>query len=117
MTRASLALLVLLVPATGAGQSVFPGRSYWTHGSLFLENQPTAHLAGGMAGDLLVRGPWITKSWRNRPWKRVAWTGVFGFGWQFFLSREDPAHSWRDGAWDIGFNMVGAGLVELLVRR
>jgi len=47
-----------------------------------LETHPVAHVIDGGAADLIVRGPWIAQSWRDATWKRLAWAGTIGAGFE-----------------------------------
>ena len=40
------------------------------------------HFAAGVGLDLLARGPWVAKPFRNHAWKRVAITAVVAASWE-----------------------------------
>src|ERR1043166_8994110 len=40
------------------------------------------HFAAGAGLDLLARGPWVARSFRDKPWKRLALTGVVATSWE-----------------------------------
>jgi len=77
-------------------------------------NHPMAHSLGGVGMDLFARGPWIARSWRDRPWKRLAWVAVIGAAWQFQNLKEIQGYSTTYAALDLGTNLLAASLVELI---
>lgn len=72
--RAVLALILLLALSRPVSAQLQDNAYFWSH-------HAPGHLAVGGGLDLLVRGPWIARPFRDRPWKRVAWaclvTGLY----------------------------------------
>lgn len=81
------------------------------------------HAGAGAAIDALVRGPWITRSWRNTPVKRVAWAAAISslyeaLGTVYIAASPDlelGAPGYGFSLKDIGAGIVGAVAVELIV--
>jgi hypothetical protein len=76
------------------------------------------HFAGGVGLDLLARGPWVAKSFRNHAWKRVAITAVVATSWEM-LEALDARRERRAGRPGYGFGpldlvttVAGAAAVE-----
>jgi hypothetical protein len=113
-------LAVLSLGITGIGKAqriqLWPDNSWWHYSSNVLENHPTAHLLGGGLVNLLVRGPWITKSWRNTIPKRLLWCGVFQGAWESFQILEIKGYPFKYGAWDWEAAMVGCTATEGLLK-
>jgi hypothetical protein len=65
------------------------------------------HFAAGAGLDLLARGPWVSPSFRNAAWKRVALTTVVAVSWEVL----EAADARRDG--DIGRPGYGFGLLDI----
>lgn len=78
------------------------------------------HFAAGAGLDLLARGPWVARSFRDKPWKRVALTGVVATSWEvleMFQDRRDgkagrPGYGF--GPLDIAATVAGAATTEVL---
>lgn len=78
------------------------------------------HFAAGVGLDLLARGPWVARSFRDKPWKRVALTGVVATSWEvleMFQDRRDgkaghPGYGF--GPLDIAATIAGAATTEVL---
>jgi len=78
------------------------------------------HFAAGAALDVVVRGPYITDSWRDTPIKRIAWVATIGAayeGLQYFEARANgtlgqPGYGFS--LKDLGFDVLGAVAVELM---
>lgn len=118
MRRALLVLAVLSAAVcTPARAQFWPNHEWWTAppGCGVLECHPTSHLLGGGAVNLLARGPWITKSWRNTPLKRIAWCGVFQGSWEAFQVLEIKDYPVRTGLWDLEAALVGCAVTEGLL--
>lgn len=78
------------------------------------------HFAGGVGLDLLARGPWVSKPFRDRAWKRVAVTAVVAASWEM-LEALDARREHKAGRPGYGFGpldfvstVAGAVAVELL---
>lgn len=116
MRAASWALLALLFAAPASASAQFwPDHDWWHSSPNLLENHPTAHLLGGGAVNVLARGPWITKTWRDTPLKRLAWCGVFQSAWEGFQVLEIKDYPAKVGAWDLGAALVGCAATEGVV--
>jgi len=96
--------------------NLWPDSGWWNSSNNVLENHPTAHLFGGGAVNLLVRGPWIAKGWRNTVPKRLAWCGVFQGAWESFQVLEIKEYSVKYGVWDWEASMVGCLATEGLIK-
>lgn len=59
------------------------------------------HFVAGVGLDLLARGPWLAPSFRDRPWKRVALTGVVATSWEII----EAAQARRDGKAGSGYGV------------
>ena len=78
------------------------------------------HFAGGMALDVLARGPWIARSFRDQAWKRVAITTVVATSWELiemFQDRKDgkagrPGYGF--GPLDVAATVAGSVATEVL---
>jgi len=76
------------------------------------------HFAAGVGLDLLARGPWVARSFRDKPWKRVALTGVVATSWEvleMFQARRDgtagrPGYGFSP--LDIAATVAGAATTE-----
>jgi hypothetical protein len=76
------------------------------------------HLVGGVGLDVLSRGPWVTKSFRDRAWKRIVITAVVATSWEMIEAAE--AHregkagrpGYGFGPVDVVATVAGAALVE-----
>lgn len=79
MVKPFLAALALIAAPLHAQ---WPDHGWWTQGR-FIDIHPVAHSLGGGAMDIIARGPWIAKSWRDAAWKRLAWAGVIDVGWEY----------------------------------
>jgi hypothetical protein len=110
--------LLLGIAEIGSTQKIelWPDNSWWHSSPNILENHPTAHFLGGGAVDLLARGPWITKSWRNTIPKRLAWCGVFQGAWESFQILEIKSYPFKYGAWDWEAAMVGCVATEGILK-
>ena len=88
------------------------------------------HFAAGVGLDLLARGPWVAKPFRNHAWKRVALTAVVAASWEMLEAldarREHKAGrpGYGFGPVDFAITVAGAaavegvqGLVRKLTRR
>lgn len=124
--RRGLVLLGLVLALAGPvqGQTSYGccGFKDWaTYGSdNLLRYHPTAHGLGGIAMDLVARTPlWSEKIRRGPVWKRLAIVGVLGAAWQFNNLKEIPGYRWDYVGFDLGTNLITAGLTELIfpVRR
>jgi hypothetical protein len=76
------------------------------------------HVAAGVALDLLARGPWVAKSFRNHAWKRVALTATVAASWEM-LEALDARRLGKAGQRGYGFGpldlvttVAGAAVVE-----
>jgi hypothetical protein len=76
------------------------------------------HFAAGVGLDLLARGPWVAKSFRNHAWKRVALTAVVAASWEM-LEALDARRQGKAGRPGYGFGpldlattIAGAAAVE-----
>lgn len=78
------------------------------------------HFAGGVGLDLLARGPWVSKPFRDRAWKRVAVTAVVAASWEMLEAldarREHKAGrpGYGFGPLDLATTVAGAVAVELI---
>ncbi len=112
--------LLLGIVSIGSSQRIrlWPDSSWWHYSSNIFENHATAHFLGGGAVNLLARGPWIAKSWRNTIPKRLVWCGVLQAAWESFQVLEIKGYPLRSGLWDWEAGMVGCltteGLLKLL---
>lgn len=76
------------------------------------------HFAAGVGLDLLTRGPWVAKSFHNRPWKRIAWTATVAASWEMVdaleARREGKAgrRGYGFGPFDLAATVAGAVFVE-----
>ena len=76
---------------------------------------------GGIGVNVLVRGPWIAKSWRDRPAKRLGWCLGIAVAWEVVQAEQ----AYRDhtlggsgngiGLLDIGAAMAGCSLAEVVL--
>jgi hypothetical protein len=66
--------------------------------------------------DLAARGPWFAPSVRDKAWKRLVIVAIGGALWQFNNKKEIPGYRWDYVAFDIGMNLIGAGLTELIAE-
>jgi len=76
------------------------------------------HFAAGVGLDLLARGPWIAKPFRNHAWKRLAATAVVAASWEM-LEALDARREGKAGRPGYGFGpldlvttVAGAAAVE-----
>lgn len=93
----------------------WPNNSWWHSSSNVLENHPTAHFLGGGLVNILVRGPYITKTWRDTPLKRMAWCGAFQGAWEGFQVLEVKQYPLKYGVWDFEAALVGCVTTEGLI--
>jgi hypothetical protein len=78
------------------------------------------HFTGGVALDVLARGPWIARSFRDQAWKRVAITTVVATSWELiemFQDRKDgkagrPGYGF--GPLDVAATVAGSVATEVL---
>jgi hypothetical protein len=76
------------------------------------------HFAAGAGLDLLARGPWVSPSFRNAAWKRVALTTVVATTWEVLecaQARRDHKAGQRGygfGPLDIAASIAGALTAE-----
>src|SRR5439155_23062572 len=76
------------------------------------------HLVAGVGLDLLARGPWVAKSFRNHAWKRVAITGVVAASWEMLeaLDARRQGKAGRPGygfgPLDLAITVAGAAAME-----
>lgn len=110
--------LLLGISSIGSTQRIqlWPDSSWWNYSHNILESHPTAHLLGGGAVNLLARGPWIAKSWRNTVPKRLAWCGVFQGAWEYFQVQEIKGYPVRYAVWDWEFAMAGCVATEGILK-
>lgn len=115
--------LVYLVLALGAGVTMpaagqfWPDSAWWHYSSNVFASHPGAHVLGGMALDLAVRGPWIAKPFRDRWWKRLAWVALFQTAWETFQVREIHGYPGRFARWDVEAALVGGGVAEVVIHH
>jgi hypothetical protein len=118
--RAALLALLLLLPAPAVAQASYGCcgfRDWATYGSGdLLRYHPTAHGLGGIGMDLVARGPWFAKSFRDKVWKRLAIVAIGGMAWQFQNLKEIEGYRWDYAVFDVGMDLIGAGAAELLLR-
>jgi len=113
-------------------------RLAWTLAAIFLAPGPPAaaqwldpdrcvtctdkvqHFAAGVGLDLLARGPWVSKPFRDHAWKRVAITAVVAASWEM-LEALDARREGKAGRPGYGFGpldlvttVAGAAAVEAL---
>jgi hypothetical protein len=113
-----------------------PSRQGWIVAVVFLATGPPAsaqwldpdrcvtcpdkvqHFAAGLGLDLLARGPWIAKPFRNHAWKRLAATAVVAATWEM-LEALDARREGKAGRPGYGFGpldlvttVAGAAAVE-----
>jgi hypothetical protein len=76
------------------------------------------HFAAGASLDVLARGPWVAKGFRDHAWKRVAMTAVVATGWEL-LEALDARRAGKAGTRGYGFGpldlvttVAGAAAVE-----
>ena len=76
------------------------------------------HFAAGVGLDLLARGPWVARSFRDHAWKRVAMTAVVAASWEM-LEALDARRQGKAGRPGYGFGpldlvttVAGAAVVE-----
>lgn len=107
--------LALLAAAT-------PGRAQYLDPDRCLTcRDKREHFAAGAALDILARGPWVARSFRDRAWKRVAITATVAVAWEVV----EMGEARRDGRAghpgygfspvDVGATVAGAVVVELVV--
>jgi len=78
------------------------------------------HFAAGVALDLLARGLWVAKPFRNHAWKRVALTATVAASWEMLEAldarREGKAGrpGYGFGPLDLAITIAGAATVEAL---
>ena len=109
-------LLGIVVFSQAQQISLWPDSAWWHSSKNVLENHPTAHLLGGGAVNLIARGPWVAKSWRNTVWKRLAWCGVLQGAWESFQVLEIKNYPVKSGVWDLEAGMVGCLATEGLLK-
>jgi hypothetical protein len=113
-----------------------PSRQGWIVAVVFLATGPPAsaqwldpdrcvtcpdkvqHFAAGLGLDLLARGPWIAKPFRNHAWTRLAATAVVAATWEM-LEALDARREGKAGRPGYGFGpldlvttVAGAAAVE-----
>jgi len=113
-----------------------PSRQGWIVAVVFLATGPPAsaqwldpdrcvtcpdkvqHFAAGVGLDLLARGPWVAKPFRNHAWKRLAATAVVAATWEM-LEALDARREGKAGRPGYGFGpldlvttVAGAAAVE-----
>ena len=113
-----------------------PSRPGWIVAIVFLATGPPAsaqwldpdrcvtcpdkvqHFAAGVGLDLLARGPWVAKPFRNHAWKRLAATAVVAATWEM-LEALDARREGKAGRPGYGFGpldlvttVAGAAAVE-----
>jgi hypothetical protein len=112
--------VLLLVPASAHAQRSYGCcgfRDWATYGaSNPLRYHPTADFMGGAALDLIARGPWFAKSFRDRTWKRLTIVGLGAMAWQYQNLKEIPGYRWDYAAYDVGMTLLSAALVERILR-
>src|SRR5437762_13101990 len=76
------------------------------------------HFAAGVGLDLLARGPWVARPFRDHAWKRVAMTAVVAASWEM-LEALDARRQGKAGTPGYGFGpldlvttVAGAAVVE-----
>jgi len=76
------------------------------------------HFVAGVGLDLLARGPWVSKPFRDHAWKRVAMTAVVAASWEM-LEALDARREGKAGRPGYGFGpldfvttVAGAAAVE-----
>ena len=118
---AAACLALALSPVALAAQYLDPDRC-WTC------RDKVEHFAAGAGLDLLARGPWVARGFRDRAWKRVAVTAVVATAWELIemeqARRDDTAgrpgygFSPLDVAATVGgavaMELAAAGLREIL---
>lgn len=77
------------------------------------------HFAAGVGLDLIARGPWVARPFRDAAWKRVALTTVVAAGWELIEAGE-ARRDGRAGQPGYGFSPLdiaatAAGAVALEV--
>ena len=112
---AALVLLLLLLPVAAPAQWLDPDRQ------VFARDKAEHFAFGGVGVNLLVRGPWIARSWRDRPAKRLAWCLTLAVAWEIVQIEQ----AYRDqmlgrpgngfGLLDVGAAMAGCGVAELVL--
>lgn len=111
--------LLLLLPASLEGQRAqwTPTQGFFDHDRRMWAPDKAEHAGAGAVLDLVARGPWITKSWRDRPWKRVAIVAVIGAAYEITDWRRAVSGGRVGfGALDLAADVVGAVLAEFVVR-
>lgn len=78
-----------------------------------------AHFAAGATLDLLVRGPWVAKSWRDTPLKRIALTTMVGASYEIVQAMESELKHQRGPGYgfspkDLAADFAGAVATEIL---
>lgn len=110
-------------PAPARAQAVSYGccgfkdwATYGAGGSIF-RYHPTADLMGGVAMDLIARGPWFAKSFRDKTWKRLAIVTLGASAWQYQNLKEIQGYRTDYAAFDILATVGSAALLELVLHR
>lgn len=122
MRRLALLCLLLITLATPAAAQRSYGccgfRDWATYGaSNPLRYHPTADLMGGIALDLVARGPWFASSFRDRTWKRLTIVTLGAAAWQYQNLKEISGYRTDYAAFDIAATVASAALLELLTHR
>jgi hypothetical protein len=80
------------------------------------------HFAAGVGLDLLAHGPWVSQSFRDAAWKRVALTAVVATAWEVFQGFEARRNGnvgrpgYGFGSLDIAASVAGAVTSEIVTR-
>jgi len=78
------------------------------------------HMLAGAVTDILVRGPYINKSWRDTATKRLALVLALSIIYEAYQAKRDEEIGWLGspgggfGLLDIAANLAGAASLEIL---
>lgn len=123
MRRLLLVLGLALMTATVARAQTSYGccgfhdwATYGAGGSIF-RYHPTADLMGGVAMDLVARGPWFAKGFRDKTWKRLTIVTLGASVWQYQNLKEIKGYRTDYAAFDVLATVGSAALFELVLHR
>lgn len=87
-----------------------------TYGSdNLLKYHPTADFMGGVALDIIMRGPWIAKSFRKHWYARLGLAAVGAGYWQFQNLKEIHGYRWDYAAYDFSATVLSAALTDAFI--
>lgn len=82
-----------------------------------LRYHPTADFLGGVGMDLVARGPWFAKSFRDKTWKRLTIVTIGASFWQYQNLKEIQGYRTDYAAYDLLMTVGSAALLEVILHR